>query len=191
MKFIKYILCSTALALCLAACGKNDTITPEQQDDIVNFLQNHDLDYDLQNGVYRHFGKRNSSAQLNPIQKGDYIEFMFEIYPAIYSYKQTQTSTVTPIPTTAIFSNKQYIIDTLKSVNPNFNPQWNTEPYKTYVGEKNIIEGLNRGLIGCNKGDSVLLFITGNLAFKNKTVANVEPNSALLYIVSITNVNNQ
>lgn len=183
-----FIIASIAVALW--ACGKDDSVVPDQQDVIRAFLDGNELEYDVQGGVYRHFGAR-GIVEAPTLENGDQVGFMFELYPARYTYATTSLSRLSPVPTTAIFTNKQGVIDTLMRANANFDPAWPTDPFVARVGSEALIEGLNRGLAGCREGDSVLLFITSDLALGDKMTGTVAANTALLYVINIKTVSKQ
>lgn len=192
MNIIRTLFITLATAGTLASCGASDedTIIPDQREAIVRFLDNNELAYEEVSSVFRHFpSPRTSDADAPIVKQGDEVGIYFELYKAIYT---KQNGSLAPVPTTALYSNKKSIQDTLKTLglNTEYWPGYE-DPLKVKVGSGELIAGLNRGLAGCRKGDSVLLFITSNLAFGGKPASIIPENSAILYIVNIETVNNQ
>ncbi len=192
MKISRIILMTVAAAGMLAACGESDenNIVPDQREAIIKFLDTNELAYEEVGGVFRHFpDPRTSEPDAHVIRQGDEVGIKFELYKAAYT---KQANSLAPLPTTALYSNKEFVQEALIStgLNPQYWPS-PSEPFKAKVGADELIAGLDRGLAGCQEGDSVLLFITSNLAFGTKPIANLSENTAILYIVNIESVNNQ
>ena len=192
MNIIKSLFITLVTASLLYSCGTSDedTIIPDQREAITQFLDNNELEYEEVNSVFRHFpSPRTSNPDAPVVKQGDEVGIYFELYNATYT---KQNGSLAPVPTTALYSNKKFIQDTLRKLNLN-TEYWPSceEPLNAKVGSGELITGLNRGLVGCRKGDSVLLFITSNLAFGEKPTSIIPANTAILYIVNIQTVNNQ
>lgn len=190
MRIIRPLAIAGIITVLFTACGGSDSnAVSDQREAIIKFLETNDLEYEKTQNVFRHFGQR-GEEQANTIKQGDRVEFYFELYPSRYSRASGSANPLAPIPTTALYSNKAFIIDTLskKGLDASF---WPDEIYNATVGSGDLIKGLNRGLEGCREGDSVLLFITSDLAYGKKPVVNLEENTAILYIVNIETVTNR
>lgn len=195
MKITHSLLITVLTACIFAACGNSDknTIIPDQREAIQRFLETNELAYEEVNGVFRHFGARGNEN--SPVaRQGQQVGIDFELYTASYTKSQYQDPNdekkLKPDTKTALFSNKQAVQDTLKKYNLN-TEYWPTGVYNATLGSSDLITGLNRGLEGCMKGDSVLLFITSNYAFGGEPTTLLPENTAVLYIVNIKTVNNQ
>ncbi len=191
MKIIQTLLMTMLAAGMMTACGNSDqnSIVPDQRETITKFLEANELDYEEVNGVFRHFGAR-GDANAPTVKNGNRVGIYYELYKAKYTSYKNEDGRPAPLPTTAIYSNKPFIQDTLYSIglDPSY---WPEGIYNATVGSGDLISGLNRGLVGCRQGDSVLLFITSDLAFGGKPVATLYENTPVLYVVNIETVNNQ
>lgn len=192
MRIIRTLLTVAIAASILASCSASDedTIIPDQREAIKKFLDTNELAYEEVNGVFRHFGYRESPANGNIARNGKNIGIFFELYGFPYARASSSTNPMAPIPTNSLYSNKPFVQDTLRKIGLNTD-YWPQGVFNTTLGSKELMAGLNRGLAGCREGDSVLLFITSNLAFGNVPVPGLDENTAILYIVNLETVGNQ
>ncbi len=56
--------------------------------------------------------------------------------------------------------------------------------------DSDLVEGLRKGLFGVRKGEKCMIMFSGQHAFGNKSVGTIPANSALLYNVSVTEIDN-
>ncbi|MCD8071923.1 MAG: FKBP-type peptidyl-prolyl cis-trans isomerase [Alistipes sp.] len=172
-KFYRCILLP-ALALVAVCCNSEEKNTVAvQETNIENFLRNY-LDDDelrpLSSGVYRYIPRRGSGSR---IIRGDVVHFYFAGY-------QFTTSRQEP----AFYSNFDFVIEQMweAGVNTIF---WSTDPEAVTIGDNRLIKALETGLTGCNKGDSVRLFVTSDNAYGDHYVSNLPINSAVEYVINI------
>ncbi len=207
------IVCTCALSLLAAACGKDDNTVVTAQNKIFDALKNQGIYergnlpedpapspeqikgyFDIIGGAYRHIVNEDSNANRGDaeyeIARDDSIAFMFDAR----------------IFTGGNFDNLQTfytnIADRIQTGgNPNFDGEfWPTEPLKIKVGEDSrILKSLQEALISCRAGDGnpdndnepdgiasdqVRVYLTPDLAFGNRTVYNVPRNSTIVFEVT-------
>lgn len=63
-------------------------------------------------------------------------------------------------------------------------------PLEFVVGESNLIEGLNSGLVGINEGDSATIIFPSSIGFGGNAFGTVESWSPLAYDIKLIKVNN-
>jgi hypothetical protein len=117
MNILKTICITFATAGMLVSCGASDedTIIPDQRDAIKKFLDDNELEYEEVNSVFRHFpSPRTSNSDAPVVKQGDQVGIYFELYDAMYT---KQNGSLAPVPTTALYSNKKFIQDTLRKLN--------------------------------------------------------------------------
>lgn len=56
--------------------------------------------------------------------------------------------------------------------------------------DSDLVEGLRKGLFGVRKGEKCMIMFSGQHAFGNKAIGTIPANSALLYNVSVTEIDN-
>jgi hypothetical protein len=176
------------LALTGCAASPEDTIIPDQRDMILNQLDRGGMQYEEVGGVFRHFPQvRTSDVNAATVNAGSRVGIYFELYPATYQSYVNGDEMPAPVPTTSLYSNKPYVQDALRALglDPVF---WPRGPYELTVGAGQVIKGLDRGLVGAREGDSLLLFITSDLAFGNKPMWSLETDTPVLYVVTIDSV---
>lgn len=166
--------------LTMVGCsGMSDDEIPRQIENIERFLENNNLIYTLQNGVYRHIGNsdRENYFKSTMADRGDEVHY----YLAAYRFDRSRVEPV-------FYSNKDFIIDELKAEYPHFSDvYWPRESFKRTVG-KNMSKGLTRGLPGCREGDSVRLFMPADLAYGESFVGTVPENSSIEFVLWIEKV---
>ena len=174
------LLCTLALT-CALTCGCSGTVDNDissQRSSFESYFNSHNLDYSIQNGVYKCVvnSDRDGYDTAPVVSSGDSVYFYFEAY----TFDSSPASS-------CYFSNRPDTIDTLAKYG--LNPElWPYGPQKIKLGKTSLISGLNRGLSGCCLGDSVQLLISSDLAYDDKYVGVLEPNTAVLYILNIVNV---
>ncbi len=62
------------------------------------------------------------------------------------------------------------------------------EPYTFTVGVGSVIKGWDTGLIGMKEGGERVLVVPAELAYGNRTVATIPPNSTLLFSIQLLKV---
>lgn len=166
--------------LCLTcSCGGPDAnILPDQNKAIENYLNGKKLEYQVMDGTYRYIanGDRDDRAQLPKAVNGDTVECYFEAY------------TFSSSPGNIFYTNKLELVADVEGLNTEY---WNFNPLQLTVGSANIIAGVANGLPQCAKGDSIQLFMPSELGFGDKTLGLVPKNTALFYILNITDVKKQ
>ncbi len=179
----KSVLASFTLCLALAACmvccdGTERGLIPNQEKAILNYISGKDItDFTKQDGVYRYIANADRDGYLSAKQvfPGDDVSFYFAEYP------------FTSAPGALFYTNKYYLVKDDPTINTTY---WSFEPLEVRVGQTRLIEGLTRALPGCRQGDSVVLWITSDLAYDTKTNGVLPVNSALMVVLGIEDVKN-
>lgn len=155
------------------SCGSDTEIIPNQKTAIESFLGQ--KEYTVQEGVYKFVANSNRDGYDNAPMAiaGDSVIYNFEAYTFISS------------PEALFYTNKPEVIKTLTGLNSQY---WIKEPLRVKVGTTPMMKGLANGLPYCKQGDSVVLFITSDLAYGDKQAGIVQSNTALMYILNIENV---
>lgn len=170
----------TAILLLLLlghGCGGADSnIIPDQRTAIIKYMESQKFDYITQGGVYKYIANidREGRDKAKEAIAGDSLSFNFEAY------------TFTTAPGTIFYTNKKDVAARMTGLNTKY---WSFEPVRVKVGRsEGIIKGLANALPYCREGDSVLIYITSDLAYGDKFVSLIEKNTALQYIVTIENI---
>ena len=163
----------------LASCGSDSNIVPDQRSAIENYIENRYPDYIVQNGVYKCVTNLDRSGYdaATAAASGDSIWFHF----AAYTFGSSPSSS-------PYFTDIAEILEGDTVLNPKY---WPNGPQAVKIGATPLIKGLTAGLPDCRTGDSVLLFITSDLGYDDKSVGVVEQNTALMYFLKIENVKKQ
>ena len=176
---MRYIA-SCILGLCLlSGCGSDSNIVPDQRTAIESYIANRYPDYIVQNGVYKCVTNmdRPEYATAEIASSGDSVWFHF----AAYTFGSSPAAS-------PYFTDIAEILEGDTVRNPKY---WPNGPQAVKIGATPMIKGLTAGLPECRTGDSVLLFITSDLGYDDKTVGVVEKNTALMYFLKIENVKKQ
>lgn len=163
----------------MVACdGISDDVVPKQVDNIEKFLDNNNMEYSLQKGVYKHIGNIERSGYYNSpmIEKGDSVYF----YIAGYKFNTTR---IEP----AFYSNKDFIIDDLRDKGLDA-VYWPRTSQKVKLGKSSLVKGIENGLPGCRQGDSVRLFVPSDQAFGDDYMSTLPINSAVEFVLWIDKV---
>jgi FKBP-type peptidyl-prolyl cis-trans isomerase len=59
------------------------------------------------------------------------------------------------------------------------------EPYAFKIGDGKVIEGLEKGVVGMRTGGTRILVIPSDLAYGNRQVGVIEPNSPLVFSIEL------
>ena len=65
---------------------------------------------------------------------------------------------------------------------------WSDEPMKIKMGSTNIINGLEKSLLGCREGDVVEAYMTQKVAYDDKGVGVVTQNTSVMWTYTIVSV---
>ncbi|MCC8036193.1 MAG: FKBP-type peptidyl-prolyl cis-trans isomerase [Rikenellaceae bacterium] len=174
MKILYRYILLTALSLLAVCCNSEEKNTvATQETNIENFLSNY-LDEDeirpLSSGVYRYIPRSGSGSR---IIRGDVVCFYFAGYQFTSSRQEP-----------AFYTNFDYLVEEMREdgINTIF---WSTDPEVVTIGDNRLIKALETGLTGCNKGDSVRLFVTSDNAYGDHYVSNLPINTAVEYVINI------
>lgn len=182
-RFCRNMLYIPLCTLLMVSCGsKDDNTVADQRTAIENFLTSAygEDGYDKIDNVYRvsieREGNYNRSKRL---EKGDIARFYFAGY-------EFTTRRVEP----AFFSNVGWIIDELREAGLT-DTYWDKDIYETKLGEGKVIRGIEKGIEGCREGDSVRVFLTTDLAFGSYYISDLDPYSAVEYVIWLEEVEKQ
>ena len=107
---------------------------------------------------------------------GDEVQLLF----SAYTFSSSEPSSSAPY-----WSNNP---DVIAKLGKHGDLAWSAEPLYVELGTTDIIEGLERSLVGCREQDSVQVFMTSSLGYGKKIVGNVPKNSPLAWYVRIEKV---
>lgn len=143
----------------------------DQKEYILSYLESNGYSYSNVGGVYRVTFPSSSSTSVT-LEKGDTLQF----YHAQYTFDSDFTSLYnTNILDLAI----EYDMDI---TGMDFNP------YTIKYGTTDIIEGYEQGFSNVNQGDTLLLFITSDLAYGNKELSTLDKNQSIASYVIIEKI---
>lgn len=168
--------------LFITSCtGISDDVVPAQRERIERYLQNSNLEFTNQNGVYVHIGNAGRTGYNNATQiaAGDSVYFYFAEY-------EFTTSRLEP----AFYSNRDWIIDELRDQGLSA-VYWSRDIYKAKLGKTPLLKGVERGLPGCREGDSVRMFLTANMAYGENYISTLPLNSSVEWVIWIEEVKKQ
>lgn len=176
---MRYATSCLLILFLLSGCGSDSNIVPDQRSAIENYVESRYPDYVVQNGVYKCVTNMDRSGYETATiaSPGDSIWFHF----AAYTFESSPS-------TSPYFTDIAEILEGDTVLNPKY---WPHGPQAVKIGATPLIRGLTAGLPECRTGDSVLLFITSDLGYDDKTVGVVEKNTALMYFLKIENVKKQ
>lgn len=172
-KAILYI-CSAGLMFTVAACGGSDDTIENQQTKIESYLTTNSLEYYIQGDVYVYVANadREDYDTSREIAAGKNTTY----YLTAYTFSSSPAS----LP---FFTNRQDIAEEYLS-ETDFD-YWSFEPITSRAGSGGVMPGVDRALAGLHVGDSVVLYITSNLAYSDKYMFNISPDTALQCILNI------
>ncbi|MEU0785371.1 FKBP-type peptidyl-prolyl cis-trans isomerase [Streptomyces sp. NPDC006173] len=70
-----------------------------------------------------------------------------------------------------------------------FDSSWSRSPMPVVIGKGNLIEGLDRALMGAKEGSRLLIVIPPDLAYANHNQKGIPAKSTLVYTVDVLAVN--
>lgn len=167
-----------AIGLCSCNSEENDAVY-NQQTKIKAHLTSNEFEYTVQGGVYKYVAGNKLEGEQPVVEKGDIVTFNFEghIFP-------------NTAPATSFFTNKPNLADALAAKGYDTS-QWDLTPFVAKAGNGDVLKGIDVALPKCQKGDSVLLYITSDLGFGKNDIPQVSKNTALIYIITIEDVQKQ
>lgn len=196
-RLVAVMAISSLLSSCEAEFEEND----DQREDIVSFLESShspvlisqsDIASSLEDypNFYVEYGsyaylyiedyyntERSSKPQ---ITKGSRITITFRLYP--FSGSSISSSTL-PTYTNDPAYEQLYIEGGLNT------KYWDFEPLEITVGNSEIVEGVEQGIIGCREGDTIEIYMTRNMGYGSDVIGVMEEDSALAFFCTIESVN--
>ena len=164
-----------ATFLAVVGCKSNEDYAPDQRTQFESYLDRLGVEYSQPGGVYRVIANsdRAEYESATELQPGDSAYLYFATY-IFSSYNQE-----------LVYSNMSSVADSVDGLNTEY---WSFDPYRIRLGATPMIGGLANGLPGCRQGDSVMLFIISDLAYADKQVGVISPNTPLMMIVNVEKV---
>ncbi len=186
MKRFLSILRVVILGACLAACGKNEQEGERQVMGFKSYLDSspyvNELPCDTLDGLWRVLENNRPERQYQPmIEVGDELEFYFEGYTFFSSLNLDPTLGQRPAP---FYTNRAEIIGAM-GADPLL---WPVDPVVARVGEDELFKGLDRGLQGAYRGDSLLLFIPAESGYGEMDMAQISKNTPLVFRIYVKDV---
>ena len=110
------------------------------------------------------------------VEWGDEVQLRFNAY----TFSTTEPSNSAPY-----WSNVPEMIDKLGK---HGDLSWSREPLVIRLGTTEVIEGVERSLVGCREQDSVQVFMTSSLGYGKRVVGSVPKRSSLAWYMKIEKV---
>ncbi len=173
---MSYVMAGMVAIVSLCACVVDDDSVERQQTNIERYLSSKGLEYVEEAGVYIHLAYRIPEHEADSwpaAQKGDSLVFRF----AGYVFETA--------PSYLFYTNNRYLVEGDTILN---NTYWSFEPQKVKLGDGSIIKGLETSLLNSKEGDSLLVFLTSELGYGDKSMGVVPENSALMYVLNVDRV---
>ncbi|MBQ1224353.1 MAG: FKBP-type peptidyl-prolyl cis-trans isomerase [Alistipes sp.] len=111
------------------------------------------------------------------VEWGDEVVLRFNAY----TFTSTEPSNSAPY-----WSNVPEMIDKLGK---HGDLEWSRDPLAIRLGTTDVIEGVERALVGCREQDSVQVFMTSSLGYGKRLVGSVPKRSSLAWYMKIEKVN--
>lgn len=163
--------------------SSSDTFAPAQRTKIESFLANSGADYRITADSAYVFTAGNKYIQAGeeipngaPVAtKGDRLSYNFEAY--------TFGSAPAQKP---FYTNKEWVARTLgNNLDATY---WNFEPREVVLGHGDVLNGIEEAFYNSTIGDSICLFMTSSIAFGQAGLGSVPPNTAVMMILNIENI---
>ena len=171
----------TVIAVCLMALmaaawarSKVDRdLMPNQRKSFESFLKG--KEFVIQDGVYKFVANagRDGYADEPIVRQGDSVYFDYALYPFAQSQEKLAMTNISALISGDTIINTQH---------------WSFDPVGVKLGTSAMVAGLERGLLDCRRGDSVVLLLTSELAYGTKSVGTIAPNSAVMFSVNVLTV---
>ena len=174
MKF-QAVWIAVAACAALIGCKSSTDVTPDQRTAFERYLDGLQVEYTQQGGVYRVVANsdREGYESAPEIEAGDSAYLYFAGYTFASSTRKLY------------YTNMESVAGSVEGLDTEY---WSYDPWRIRMGATPMIKGLGNGLPGCRQGDSVALFITSDLAYDDKQVGMVGPNTAVMMIVNVEKV---
>ncbi len=198
---IKNILLLAMLFVCGCSAYDQDEID-DQREDIVSFLTTKhsplliaesdvadSLDDDPEfyttysDRAYRYIVDYYNQERLNrtEVKSGDTIYLTFWCYDF--------STYATPSDSYLYFTNDPTYESALQAAGLN-TEYWSFEPSKVVLGNGDILNAIEKSLIGCREGDTVEIYLTYNLAYGSNWVGLTTLESPVAFFCSIDSIEN-
>ena len=191
---MKRFLMILSAVLMAVACNDEDTLLTER-DNIEKFLTStrrmvveEERENTIENNppFYTIFGRYAYRYIVNfyesgredrvVVESGDEIEVLF----SAYTFTGSEPSSSKPY-----WSN---VPEVIASLGKHGELAWSAEPLIMRLGSTDIIEGLDRSLVGCREQDSVQIFMTSSMAYGRKLIGSEPKNASLAWYMRIGKV---
>ena len=160
----------------LAGCSKEEDFLIDQRESFESYLSRQEGGYTVEGGVYRYVVNADREGYANDpvIEYGDSVTFNF----AAYTFGS-------PLGT-LYYTNVQ---EWLSAGSTNLNTAyWDMTPSRVRLGYTPLLKGVESGLVGNRMNDSLLLFVTSDLAYGSVSVGAIGPDEPTVWSVKINNV---
>ena len=160
----------------LAGCSKEEDFLIDQRDSFESYLSRQEGGYTVEGGVYRYVANadREGYADDPVIEYGDSVTFNF----AAYTFGS-------PLGTLFYTNVEGWLPSNSETLNTSY---WDMTPRHIRLGDTPLLKGVESGLVGNRMNDSLLLFITSDLAYGGVSVGAVGPDEPTVWSVKINNV---
>ncbi len=192
MKMFRHTLWALLVACVAISCsGEEDTVLPNQQKQLLSFMtstlklvsyeaaidpsagqENPEFYTEAGNTVYRwitnYYDADRESRPL--VEKGSRVHLTITLYP--FEFRRLTASSL------PLYTNDRSLQPLLEKAGLD-TQYWSFEPYILTVGESPTIKGLALSLEGCREGDIVELYMTYTMAYGEKWLYALKPESPL------------
>ncbi len=182
-KHIAGIISLAAVAL-TAACSATDPVAEAQTTNILSYLQSLPRDKGdnplmlgeefymvTGDGIYKYFGTKSQNPLAPLVQTGDKISFWFDI--RVFNTGPSKDPLYTNIP------------DLIKDTD------WPDQEMTITVGDGHILKSIDNALPLCQVGSEAVFIIPSDKLFGDEAAGTLEADTALMYKIIITKINQE
>ena len=171
-----YIFLISFCVVIFSSCNNDDEdLIETQQERIERYLASYEVEYVLQDdGVYKYLAYRDPANDESEVAvKGDSLVFRFAGYTFVNA------------PEELFYTNNRYLVENDTILNTKY---WSFEPKRIKLGDGSIIKSLESSLLNSKEGDSLLVFLTSDIGYGDKSMGIVEENTALMFVLNIDEI---
>lgn len=170
----RHLLSIILSVVLLCGCNSINEID-DQRTEIISYLDDLGVEYNDLGYTFRYFevedNTEDTDNQAEYISKGS----KFEIYFAAYTFDSS--------PSSLYFTNIESLAtESLDGLNTEY---WSFDPLEITLGQTDLLTGLEKGLEGCQYGDTVHIIMCSDQAYGAKGSGVVGANTAIMYSIQI------
>ena len=160
----------------LVGCNKEEDFLIDQRDSFESYLSRQEGEYTVEGGVYRYVVNADREGYESDlvIEYGDSVTFNF----AAYTFGS-------PLGTMFYTNVQEWLPSGSETLNTAY---WDMTPRRIRLGYTPLLKGFESGLVGNRMNDSLLLFVTSDLAYGSVNMGALGPDEPTVWSVKINNV---